>query len=159
MQQKKTDRKLIALILVNLAIAILIFIFSAQPAAVSAPLSGSFTYNIIKPVLSMAGMTEKEITKVAFNIHGLIRKLAHFGIYMTFGITLKLMYLRIKAKHPQLITLATGLAYAFSDEIHQLFVPGRSGELRDVLIDFSGVCTGTFILFIIFKFIQKIRRK
>lgn len=26
------------------------------------------------------------------------------------------------------------LAYAFSDEIHQLFTPGRGGSLRDVLV-------------------------
>jgi VanZ family protein len=27
-----------------------------------------------------------------------------------------------------------GLLYAFSDEIHQLFTPGRGGSLRDVLL-------------------------
>ncbi len=32
-----------------------------------------------------------------------------------------------------------GLLYAISDEIHQLFVPGREASLTDVLIDLAGV--------------------
>lgn len=32
-----------------------------------------------------------------------------------------------------------GLFYAISDEIHQLFVPGREASLTDVLIDLTGV--------------------
>ena len=30
------------------------------------------------------------------------------------------------------------ILYACSDEIHQLLVPGRSGEIRDIIIDGSG---------------------
>src|SRR5687767_5824971 len=45
-----------------------------------------------------------------------------------------------------------GLAYAFSDEIHQLFTPGRGGSLRDVLIfDAAGLVLGWLI--------SKIKRK
>ena len=36
-----------------------------------------------------------------------------------------------------------------TDEIHQLFVPGRSGEIRDVCIDSLGVITGIIIFLII----------
>ena len=39
-----------------------------------------------------------------------------------------------------------GVLYAVSDEIHQCFVSGRSGELRDVLIDSAGVICGVVIL-------------
>ena len=35
-----------------------------------------------------------------------------------------------------------GVLYAVSDEIHQLFVPGRAGQIRDVLIDACGVFVG-----------------
>ena len=35
-----------------------------------------------------------------------------------------------------------GTAYAVTDEFHQAFVPGRSCELRDVVIDSCGVLTG-----------------
>ncbi len=35
-----------------------------------------------------------------------------------------------------------GLLTALTDETIQLFVPGRSGQVTDVWIDFSGVLTG-----------------
>ena len=42
--------------------------------------------------------------------------------------------------------LAIGLLYAVSDEIHQVFVPGRAGQLRDILIDTAGVLIGTCLV-------------
>lgn len=39
--------------------------------------------------------------------------------------------------------LLIGVAYAASDEIHQMFVPGRFADLSDWLADAVGVCTGT----------------
>lgn len=53
--------------------------------------------------------------------------------------------------------LAAGFLYAVSDEIHQIFVPGRSGEPRDVLIDTSGVLIG--ICLVRFHFSLRERRK
>lgn len=39
------------------------------------------------------------------------------------------------------------LAYAFIDEIHQLFTPGRTGTIRDVLIfDFLGILIAFLLL-------------
>jgi VanZ family protein len=38
-----------------------------------------------------------------------------------------------------------GTLYAVSDEIHQLFVEGRSCELRDMLIDSAGVAAGVLL--------------
>lgn len=37
--------------------------------------------------------------------------------------------------------------YASTDEFHQLFVPGRSGQFRDVLIDSCGAAAGTLIVY------------
>jgi hypothetical protein len=35
--------------------------------------------------------------------------------------------------------------FAFSDEIHQLFVPGRAFQLIDLIIDFIGILFGVFL--------------
>ena len=45
------------------------------------------------------------------------------------------------------LSLAWGIGalYACTDEFHQRFVPGRSGELRDVGIDCCGVLTGVLL--------------
>ena len=50
-----------------------------------------------------------------------------------------------------IISLILGFVYACSDEIHQTFVAGRSGEARDVLIDTSGVFIGILISTLLYK--------
>jgi len=48
---------------------------------------------------------------------------------------------------PHPILLAVGLAslYGVSDEVHQMFVPGRDPSVIDVLADFIGSCAGAFV--------------
>ena len=41
------------------------------------------------------------------------------------------------------VAMAFGIAYAASDELHQMFVPGRSAEAADLVADASGVIIGT----------------
>ncbi|MFP3514028.1 VanZ family protein, partial [Peribacillus sp. SIMBA_075] len=42
--------------------------------------------------------------------------------------------------------------YAATDEVHQLFIPGRSGEARDVLIDSTGAAAGLTCYWLVAKF-------
>ena len=35
--------------------------------------------------------------------------------------------------------------YAISDEVHQLFVPGRGAQVKDVFIDIAGAAVGIFL--------------
>lgn len=67
----------------------------------------------------------------------LIRKLGHLGEYATLGALLA----RAQG-HPRWVPLAAGALYAASDEWHQTFVAGRSGELADVALDAAGVAIG-----------------
>ncbi len=46
----------------------------------------------------------------------------------------------------ELPAAAIGIAYAVTDEVHQAFVPGRQGAVRDVLIDAVGVLIGVYVL-------------
>jgi len=91
-----------------------------------------------------------------FLTHTLVRKLGHFSEYTVLGILLSftarawgsLAPARLQA-HPFWVNsglpAATGLLSACVDEAIQLGVEGRSGEIRDVLIDFGGVILGTFL--------------
>lgn len=45
--------------------------------------------------------------------------------------------------------LAVTVAYACTDELHQLFVPGRAGMVTDVLIDSTGAALITGLLWIV----------
>lgn len=40
------------------------------------------------------------------------------------------------------LTILTGYLYALSDELHQSFIPGREGRLRDTFIDLLGIFIG-----------------
>jgi len=54
-----------------------------------------------------------------------------------------------------LLLYSIAYLYAVSDEIHQYFIPGRTGRFRDTLIDLIGILIGIFIFNKIFSFKKK----
>jgi VanZ family protein len=106
---------------------IVIFLFSSQVATESSELSGKIV-NSIAPVAP-------EIIKNSLTF--LVRKSAHIFLYFVLGILTAnlLVSYKLKVKLVYLYSLGFVALYAITDEIHQLFVAGRSGEVRDVLID------------------------
>lgn len=88
-------------------------------------------------------MLERAGTGLRFSEH-IVRKLAHFSEYALLGFWLMLT-LRVYTK--RILThiffpLFVGLAVPVADESIQLLTPGRSGQVKDILIDFSGVLAG-----------------
>lgn len=75
-----------------------------------------------------------------------IRKSAHFTIYLILGILVYLLIFEYKIDKKIIISLLICIIYSFSDEIHQLFIEGRSGEFRDIFIDSLGSFIGIFII-------------
>ena len=74
-------------------------------------------------------------------VHHIIRKCAHFTEYFI----LSLLILRgIRGGRREthlrwaLVTIIIVAAYASLDEIHQIFVPGRTAAVPDVLLDTTG---------------------
>ena len=93
-----------------------------------------------------------------------IRKaFGHFGLFAVSGVLSSLaLYLSLSpyewSKHyiNVVFSLAFGLMMGIITETIQLAVPGRSGQVTDVLIDFSGYLLGTLILgLIIFLVLRK----
>jgi len=68
-----------------------------------------------------------------------LRKLAHAAEFAVFG------FLLVRATGSWGWSIAGGIVYAISDEIHQHFVPGRLGAPSDVLIDSVGVLVGVML--------------
>ncbi len=62
-------------------------------------------------------------------------KIAHFFIYLFFGATLYLAMKESSEHNPEYLAYAAGALYAFSDEVHQYFVPYRSTDPFDFLTD------------------------
>lgn len=117
-----------------------IFLLSHQPAEESRELSRGMTEVIVEKIEKIAPQKKFEFHK----LHYLIRKNAHFFAYLVLGILVLNAVRRSGDKEIQSlgIALIVCVFYALSDEIHQLFVPGRSGEWRDVMIDTAGALFG-----------------
>ena len=137
-----------------------IFSMSCENAEESSNTSGQ----TIKVVLSAVPEFEKQPEEVKKNIieelQFITRKSAHFIGYMILGILasgLILQYENINKKYPLAFLIC--VIYAISDEIHQLFVPGRAGQVRDVLIDYAGGLLGIIIVMAFEKLLIKFNKK
>ena len=125
----------------------LIFFFSAQVAEQSDQLSTGITEKIVEAV-------EKVIPGsglVAESMNHVVRKNAHFFVYLVLGaLAANAFYSSgVRGFKGIAAALVVCILYAVSDEIHQLFVPGRSGQFTDVLIDSAGAAVGSFVICII----------
>ena len=144
-------RKVIKIILVLLWM-VMIFLLSNEEAVKSSKKSDGL---IIKSVKLFTGksLSDQEKEKVLKYLVFPVRKCAHLSLYLILGIlviSLLREYMVINTKLV-LLSLLICFLYACSDEIHQLFVPGRSGEARDVLIDTLGACLGVSFYYLVFR--------
>ncbi|AGX45312.1 VanZ family protein [Clostridium saccharobutylicum] len=143
-------RKNIDLILLIIWMAF-IFIMSNQPANISDSQSGG----VIK-LLAMIGIDMNNMFGQLANF--IVRKCAHFTEYMILALLVfNVLKSHFNIKQVIILTIICIFFYACSDEIHQLFVPGREGAFRDVLIDTCGGTLLTLIQLIKVKMLNRYR--
>ena len=77
----------------------------------------------------------------------LTRKTAHTVAYLVLGVLAYnvMRQYRLSNQVVVAVSAAVVVVYAMSDELHQLLVPGRSGEVRDVLIDSAAGLLGVLL--------------
>ena len=82
--------------------------------------------------------------------------LAHFSIYTIVGMLLMGFFstYQIEEMGRIYISIVIGIIYATSDEIHQAFIPNRSAQLTDVMIDTMGVLLGICLILLILKIVS-----
>lgn len=85
-----------------------------------------------------------------------LRTFAHFSEYAVLGFLMYNVFYSFNVKFAPIVSAALSWAYAWSDEIHQLFVPQRAFQLFDLAVDLCGIILGTSIIFILFRVINKI---
>ena len=136
-------KKLLKIILVILWMSV-IFCFSNQKAEDSSKLSDGVIIKVAK-IFVRDDITQTKKEKLIEKYTFVIRKLAHFTVYLILGILVINMLSSFNLKNLITISILICFTYALSDEFHQLFVDGRSCELRDVLIDTIGSFIGIFI--------------
>jgi VanZ family protein len=72
----------------------------------------------------------------------IMKKTAHI---LEYTVLFLLWFRALGHKNPSKALLFS-VIYAFTDEIHQLFVPGRTGKLRDVGIDSIGMVISALLI-------------
>lgn len=144
---------------------VVIFSFSAQPGKKSSGLSGKVSYLLIDAydTCTHSNYTNAEKEQIRQKIEFPVRKTAHMTEYgmlfcLVFGAT-KMWEQALKGKKRYIVALVTVFLYASSDEFHQLFVPGRCGEFRDVMVDTTGAIIAMCIVILIKKCISAKRQK
>lgn len=125
---------------------IIIFSFSSADANKSTGTSDKVITTMIeikdKIIDQETPISEKEI--IVKNSSFYVRKIAHITEYLILGL---LMFNALKQFNILNIYYAIILCilYSCTDEFHQLFINGRSGSFRDVLIDTIGILLGTYL--------------
>lgn len=136
----------------TVAIMALIFFFSAQTASVSSSTSGGLTKKIAE-ILSRIFQTV-DFDEIYYYIHVFIRKTAHFVLFFSLGLSGAISIHRLFEMSGKNLFISDGLFclfYAITDEVHQLFVPGRAFMFRDIFIDFAGSICGCLIYLLLYK--------
>lgn len=134
---KKRTRKII-LILCTAGCLGFIWINSVMPGSASGELS-RYAGKILKIVFG-ENFTLSETA---------VRKLAHCFEFAVLGVILSLLFYESLAERLPLAGFF-GLGTAVCDETIQLFSYGRSAQIKDVWIDFSGFAAGTLLIFILY---------
>lgn len=120
------------------ALAVMIFLFSAQPGDESAALSNGILYQIYRVLAVVRPSLDDQQFLEAMSV--VIRKAAHITeyllLYLSFFLSWRITGFGRLLSAP--VSLLCTFGYAASDEFHQLFVSGRNGCFTDVLIDVSG---------------------
>ena len=158
-RSSKVKHKLILLI-VLIGIMGFIYYMSAQPVV----RSGEMSFRIDRLVCRLfvdgfENMTAEQQQVAVYDMDFLVRKSAHFLEYTMLGLILMLTGRTFLTSHQKTAAMLTGAVYAALDEFHQYFVPGRACQVRDVLIDYSGIVTGILTALLLMRIIRAIRNQ
>lgn len=163
MVNKKLIILRVACFTLSLLIMVFIFSMSAQDAETSSNTSGGLIESVIRFFdKGFAELSQIEQEEYVGKFQFIVRKLAHFSVYLALGFTLSAgmqTFVKLRVFVRTLFAFIIGVLYAILDEIHQIFVPGRSCELRDMLIDSIGILIGSLFIMALFLLIKRIKNK
>lgn len=113
--------------------------------------AGPAWWTVLAPLIVMAiifGFSSRSSLPDLDGGRGLQDIAGHFTVYAALGITLAILFLSLGWSAGRALLLAIVLAtlYGVSDEYHQSFVPNRSVDAMDVLVDFIGATAGAIVV-------------
>ena len=156
--------KIVSHVLVVLWMGV-IFCFTAQTGDESGNLSSGFTQMLVTGWndIFRLGWNETQILAITESLGYPIRKMAHmteFGVLAVLIWSALKYYTQINTmKKHYTVSWIAAVGYAMTDESHQLFVEGRSGNLFDVGVDAAGAFVALVLVYGIRLILTKIRKR
>lgn len=140
---------------------IVIFRFSSQNCADTNSVSYGVTSKLASIIFSEYDQLNAENQNLLTEqLNHFVRKMAHFSLYFILGFMTSLSV--FLAVHKYIKSFAAGVTVCFIygslDEIHQIYVPGRTPLVRDVIIDTAGGVCGILFFFMMISVILNIKR-
>ena len=133
-----------------------IFSMSNQPANISKELSQNIE-NLLNHTPIIGNLLSDILN--SSNSQFIVRKSAHVILFCLLSVLCFIVIYEIKksVKISTLVSFSITFIYACIDEIHQLFIPGRGSQIKDVLIDSIGAIIGLIVINLIFMLKNKIK--
>ena len=148
MTKIKNKKWLIIFLLLTICWIGVIFSFSLQPADVSSEMSSGLGKKLLEAfVPELLDELENMSGEQLGMMHHLLRKCAHFAEYFALGALVMLTLLQIILKKNVVTGIGLSMLVAAMDETIQRFVPGRSGQVTDVLLDTVGASVGILAVY------------
>ncbi len=128
-----------------------IFTFSSMNNGKSNGVSKGLINNAISKTEKIIEKNNENNKKIVDKLNYPIRKCAHGTIYLILSILILISFINTNEMYKNnikltiIITILICFLYACSDEIHQLFVSGRTSSFIDVLIDTFGALVGCLL--------------
>lgn len=103
--------------------------------------------------------TQKKVKQVTNKLNLPLRKVAHASEYLVFALLIINALKQSNIKKTYIITIIICFLYACTDEYHQTFIDGRTGQFVDVLIDTSGSIIGCLLVILKNKIFKNVKQK
>ncbi len=143
----------------SILVAILIFILSARTANQSTKDSQHFVSGVKSVVNTSELVTTKKVELDGIEQQK-VRKSAHVFIYAILGVCIvNWIITYTKIIKSMLLSSVICFLYACSDELHQMYVPGRGASMSDVWLDLGGAIFGIFVMGILVLIFRLIKEK
>ena len=158
-KKRKIAWRVVAVLLV-IAWMVMIFVMSGASADTSRGQS-SIVVELVKRIFNISS----DQPELLDNLTTIVRKCAHAFEYFVLGILLlnvirqfwPTMCKKSWARYWYLAVVGASI-YAVTDEVHQVFVPGRSCELRDIMIDTVAASVGVGMVMLIRRWRSRKKR-
>lgn len=140
------------------AVMCMIFGFSQMNAHASSHLSGGIAERVLTFFGTHGAGWLLHSPKAFDTAELLIRKGAHASEYALLGAMLVIpltFHIGLAGKKLACVSVLAAMLYACTDEFHQLFISGRSGQLLDVGIDSFGACIGVMLCMFILRIVHR----